>query len=56
MLELLAKKERKALARIDFKENLKKQNVKKKINSIEKAHAFIIKNLDILLETTLQNL
>ena len=53
MLELLLKKEREALVKINFKKNLRKQIIKKRINFIKKAHAFVIRNLDILLKTTL---
>ena len=53
MLELLLKKKREALVRTNSKENLRKQITKKKNNYVEKAHAFVARNLDILLETTL---
>jgi len=53
MLKLLAKKEKEALVKINSKKNLKKQNIKKKNNYVKKAHAFITRNLDIFLKTTL---
>jgi len=56
MPKLLLKKEREALVRIISKKDLKKQNIKKKNNYVKKAHAFIIRNLNTLLKTTLQNL
>jgi len=44
MLELLLKKEKEALVKINFKRNLRKQTIKKEISFIKKAHAFIINN------------
>jgi len=52
MQELLHKEERKALALINSKRNLRKITIKKKTNFIRKAHAFIIRNLATLLRIT----
>jgi len=53
MLKLLVRKGREALAQTNFKENLRKRITQRKKDSIKKAHAFVTRNLDILLETTL---
>jgi len=44
MLELLHKKVREALVKINFKGNLRKQTIRKRISLIRKAHAFATNN------------
>jgi len=55
MLELLYKIAREALVKINFKRNLRIKTIRKRTNVIKKAHASIIKNLNILLGITLLN-
>jgi hypothetical protein len=52
MQELLRKEEREALALINSKRNLEKKTIRKRFNFIKKVHAFITKNLAILLRIT----
>jgi len=52
MQELLYKEEREALALTNFKGNLRKITIKKKTNSIRKAHASVARNLATLLRIT----
>ena len=49
MQELLHKEEREALALTNSKGNLRKTTIRKKTNSIRKAHASVTRNLATLL-------